>query len=80
MQCQSASLCVDSQFCTVLVAVCRADLYSNVQCWTLETVVPSAHPACTGHGEALACVLVHYIKRSHAWLPSMHYHCSFEIV
>ena len=79
MQCQSASLCVDSQFSTVLVIVYRADLNSHVQCWTLESVEPSAHPACRGHGEALACVSIHY-KRSHAWLPPMHYHCSFKIV
>ena len=43
-------------------------------------VVPSAHSACRGHGEALACVSIHYMKRSHAWLPPTHYHCSFEIV
>ena len=80
MQCQSASLCADSQFCTVLVAVCRADLTSHVQCWTLESVVASAHPACKEYGEALAYVSVHYIMRSHAWMPPMYYHCSFEIV
>lgn len=34
MQCQSASLCVDLQFSTVLVVVYRADLKSHVQCWT----------------------------------------------